>query len=186
MIEYIEQSDERYGPPAPVPIIQEEVEFSRLLELYIARSPKRVLEIGTYAGGTLFHWLRFAVGALVVSVDDSHLNSERYREWLAPGSSLELAHGDTRDPEIIEQVSHWAPYDFVFVDAGHLDDEVRADWANYGPMVAPGGLIAFHDIIEHEGLPRIQVFHLWAELKAENTYIEIVSPGGSGIGVLVL
>ena len=47
-----------YGPPTPVPIFQWEKEFEVLLELYRRETPERVLEIGTYHGGTLFHWLR--------------------------------------------------------------------------------------------------------------------------------
>ncbi len=187
MIVFIEQSRERYGPPAPVPIIQEEMEFARLLELYAARKPKMVLELGTYTGGTLFHWMQNAQpGTVIVSVDDDHQNPHLYQQWLTPGVSYELVCGDTRDPAIIEAVARRAPYDFAFVDAGHLDEEVRADWKNYRPMVAEGGLMAFHDIKELEELPRIQVFHLWSELKASHPYIEIQSPDGGGIGVVIL
>ena len=49
-----------YGPPTPVPIFQWEREFEVLLELYRRETPAAVLEIGTYHGGTLFHWLRNA------------------------------------------------------------------------------------------------------------------------------
>lgn len=185
--EFIEQDRERYGPPAPVPILQEEVEFTPLLDLYRERKPQRVLELGTYTGGTLFHWLQNAPsGALIVSVDDWHGNAEIYSEWCAPGVSYEIVRGDTRDLDVVEFVREYAPFDWAFVDAGHLDEEVRDDWAHYGPMMGPDSVMAFHDILKLKGLPRIQVFHLWAELREKFTHREITSPDGSGIGVLFL
>lgn len=187
--EFIEQSHPNYGPPAPVPIIQEEVEFSALLDLYRERQPKRVLEIGTYAGGTLFHWFQNATpGTFVVSVDlyEDKDNSHLYRSWLPPEVEYQVIRGDTRADATIEATRQFAPYDWAFIDAGHLDEEVRADWRNYGPMMDTDSVVAFHDIVEHEGLPRIQVFHLWAELKKSHRTLEIVSPGCSGIGVVFL
>ena len=58
------------GPPAPVAVFQWEAEFVPLLDLYRERAPRAVLEIGTYLGGTFYHWLQNArPGATVVSVD---------------------------------------------------------------------------------------------------------------------
>jgi cephalosporin hydroxylase len=57
------------GPPSPVPILQREAEFSVLLELYRRLEPLKVLEIGTYHGGTLYHWLQNGSADLIVSLD---------------------------------------------------------------------------------------------------------------------
>lgn len=188
--EFIEQSSPRYGPPAPVPIIQEEAEFSQLLDLYRERAPKRVLEIGVYAGGTLFHWLQNATpGTTVVGVDDcGYDNRHLYEDWYDPTQvSLVRVCGDTRDLDVRAQVAQHGLYDWMFIDAGHLDEEVRADWANYSLMTTRPAVVAFHDILEHEGLPRIQVFKLWAELKERYRYEEIIAEQpSSGIGVLYL
>jgi predicted O-methyltransferase YrrM len=188
MIEFIEQSNPLYGPPAPVPIIQEEADFSQLLALYRQREPKSVLEIGTYKGGTFFHWLQNATpGSLVVSVDDYEEadNSHLYPEWCAPAVRYEVIRGNTLDIRTVEAAWAFAPYDFIFIDGGHRDGEVRNDWKRYGrPMVAEHGIVAFHDITYYHDLPRVQVYLLWDELRLKYKYEEYVSDGSSGIGVL--
>src|SRR6476659_6128187 len=58
------------GPPAPVPILQWEKEFSVLLEIYRRSGAQSLLEIGTFHGGTLYHWLtRSQPGTKIVTVD---------------------------------------------------------------------------------------------------------------------
>ncbi len=37
------------------------------------------------------------------------------------------------------------PVDFVFIDDGHLEPEIRGDILGWLPHVLPGGFIAFHD-----------------------------------------
>ncbi len=66
------EQQEGYGPPTPVPIFQWEKEFEVLLELYRRLAPWRVLEVGTYHGGTLYHWLRNASpGTTTRSISDT-------------------------------------------------------------------------------------------------------------------
>lgn len=187
MIEFVQQSQERYGPPAPVDILQEEAEFVRLLSLYRQRRPWRVLEIGTYKGGTFYHWLNNARrGALVVSVDTDPLNTEMYNSWCAPEVGWRQIVGDSRDKKTLRAAKQHGPYDWVFIDAGHLDGEVRADWKNYRPMAASPSVVAFHDIAHHPGLERVQVHLLWAEIRDVYQTIEYLSDGGSGIGVVFM
>lgn len=159
----------------PVPILQREGEFDVLLDLYRRRAPKRVLEIGTYHGGTLFHWLQNAEpGALVVSVDSYATpvdNRYLYPEWTPEGVRLVVLMGDTRDPyTLINVVGTSAQYDWIFIDAGHFYNEVKHDWETFGPLAAQGGLVAFHDILYQGG-----VAQLWAEVKAEHETLELVS-----------
>jgi predicted O-methyltransferase YrrM len=187
--EFIEQSSPAYGPPAPVPIIQEEAEFSQLLGLYRERQPRRVLEVGTYAGGTLFHWLQNArPGALVVSLDlyEDKDNSDLYPRWTPPGVRCAVIRGDSRAEQTLAEARALGPYDWLFLDAGHKADEVRPDWANYRPLVAPGGLFCLHDVaVDPERLPTIQVAPLWQEIKRDYATLEFCE-GGSGIGVVLL
>jgi predicted O-methyltransferase YrrM len=159
-----------HSVPTPVPIFQREWEFARALELYVARRPARVLEIGTFHGGTLYHWLRLArPGTQIVSVDSYTAgvdNRERYPEWTPRGVTLTVIAGDSRQAATVEAARAHAPYDWIFIDAGHFLEEVTDDWRNYSPMCAPGGVVLLHDIIpgHHDWL---QVDQLWEQLQHE-------------------
>ena len=37
----------------------------------------------------------------------------------------------------------------LFIDGGHTDEHVNADYDGFGPWVQPGGSLIFHDIFEH-------------------------------------
>jgi predicted O-methyltransferase YrrM len=184
-----------YGPPAPVPIFQWQPEFERLLALYRRLYPATVLEVGTYHGGTLFHWLQNArPDATVVSVD-SYLagvdNRHLYGGWVPDGVTLHVLEGNSRDPVTVECVRASGPYEWVFIDAGHYEHEVRADWENYGPMCKPGGVVVLHDILppSHDH-PEIEVERLWREIQRNGHMTrEIVhdaTASWGGLGVVYL
>lgn len=185
----------KYGPDAPVPIFQHEYEFATLLDIYRERRPLRVLEVGTYHGGTLYHWLQNArPGAVIVSVDSYMAgvdNRHLYAEWTPAGVTLHVLCGDSRDPDIIMAAAEHGAYDWTFIDAGHYYDEVQADWENYRPLTGPGGLIAFHDILPPSpSHPEIQVDRLWREIqRAGHVTREIVADPDAdwgGLGVVYL
>lgn len=158
-----------HSTPTPVPIFQREWEWATLLGLYRQRQPRRVLEIGTYHGGTLFHWLKLAaLGTTVVSVDSYAVqgvdNRAEYPGWTPRGVTLAALAGDSRNPGVIQQVESYGPFDWIAIDAGHFEDEVQADWDHYAPMCAPGGIIALHDIqpSPHDWL---KVDRVWAKIR---------------------
>lgn len=184
-----------YGPPTPVPIFQWETEFQTLLELYRRLAPTFVLEIGTYHGGTLYHWLDNASSyALVVSVDSYTAgvdNRHLYDDWVPTGVKLEVIAGDSRDPVTREMVEDCADeYDWLFIDAGHYYAEVRHDWQTYRPFVRSGGVVAFHDILPPTvAHPEIEVAYLWEEIKSTHRTLEIIADRKAdwgGIGVVLV
>lgn len=165
-------------------------EFEQLLEIVDARIPEAMLEVGVYEGGTLTYWLEAA--ELVVAIDDTMRapGPEVWQQWADhAGSDLHLLHGDSHDQPIIEQAAELGPYQFVFIDADHRYEAVKQDWQNYSPMVAPGGIVAFHDIVARRGYG---VAELWAEIKAVpgTRWMEIVQTVAAsdekkcGIGVV--
>jgi predicted O-methyltransferase YrrM len=185
-----------YDPPAPVPIFQHQFEFQHLLSLYAARKPMRVLEVGTYYGGTLYHLLRLAPrGATVVSADIYNTgpdtdNRALYPDWTPDGVTLHVIVGDSRKSSTVRQVAAHAPFDFIWIDADHYEASVQLDWDNYGAMAAPGAIVAFHDIITHESWPSIEVEKVWRRIQAQG-YVtqEIVAQpdaGWGGIGVVFM
>jgi predicted O-methyltransferase YrrM len=173
----------------PVGIYQNEGEFAALLDLYRERKPRRVLELGSYEGGTLYHWLQNArPGAVIVSIDrcDQIDNRHLYPDWIPREITLVSHRGDSADPFTVALAEGYGPYDWIFIDADHHDQAVRADWANYRPLAAPGAAVAFHDITPTAD-PTVEVDRLWAEIKAGHDTVEYtIEPGRYGIGVVLL
>ena len=179
----------------PVPILQWEKEFSVLLQLYRWKCPQRVLEIGTYHGGTLYHWLRNAehTGAVVVSLDSYVTgvdNRDLYDAWTPPHVTLHALAGDSHKHHTVKAVRAHGPYDWVFIDAGHFLPEVTKDWELYSPMAAEvGGIVVLHDILTHPAWPSIEVGQLWEQIKRDHYTLEIVADREAewgGLGVVLL
>ena len=178
----------------PVHCVQLEPEFDSLLALLRDLRPAHVLEIGSHAGGTLYHLLRMMpIGGVAVSV------SKGARDYAGPwanwaysaGVALTVRDDDSRSKESLRLMQAFAPYDFIFVDGGHEWDAVSADWDNVRGLVAPGGMVAFHDITPHLCRPDevVDVPRLWEQIKAEGHRVSefITAPNCCcGIGVVHL
>lgn len=150
--------------------------------------PIRILEIGAWHGGTLWHWLR--VGTVVTVIDDEMRMADLWQEWAAlEDAELHLLKGVSQDPAILADAAKNDPYDVLFIDGDHSYEAVRQDWENYSPMVGSGGMVALHDIVERPGYG---VSRLWGEIKSVPgmrwmEIVETVEPGNEsrcGIGVV--
>lgn len=102
--------------------------------------------------------------------------------------NLTMICGNSMDPSVVERAQRLGGYDLIFIDGGHDYTTVKADFAHYGPMLNPGGVIALHDIAarDHPG-----VEEYWNELCAHEAdrwnFQEIVDRGNHtdyGIGVV--
>jgi len=171
---------------------QNPLEFERLLEIYIEKKPKNVLEIGTHEGGTLYYWLNFAnPGSHVIAIDDQHVNAEKYNSWRAPGVKSEYFKGKSQSLDALDYVAErFETIDWLFIDGGHHFEEVHADYANYGIYVKSGGIIIFHDILSYPPYSS-EVDLFWGRLKRQWPNVdEIVAPQndgfrlGPGLGVI--
>jgi predicted O-methyltransferase YrrM len=136
---------------------QKAYEFERLVELVADREPASILEIGTAEGGTLYAWARIATpDAVITSIDWApELNepcvSEAVLEsYCEPGQTAVIIRADSRLETTRDQAVAAAPdgYDFLFIDGDHRLETVTRDHDLYAPLVKPGGLVAFHDIIK--------------------------------------
>jgi predicted O-methyltransferase YrrM len=77
--------------------------------------------------------------------------------------------------------------DFLFIYAGHTYDDVKQDFEMYSGLVAPGGLIAFHDVAVHPPSKGCEVHRFWSEIKSHyesGEFIQNTSQGWAGIGYL--
>lgn len=173
---------------------QVRAEIVELVSLVNDAAPKRVLEIGTDNGGTLFllAWAS-ASDARLLSVDVRAYG--RLRRWLYQsfgrhGQSVGIYTGDSQSEETrlaVQRYFRTAPLDFLLIDGDHAYDAVRRDYELYASLVRPGGLIALHDIVDGPetsvgGVPRF-----WREIRSDlrdvNEIVEAADQGGYGIGV---
>jgi hypothetical protein len=131
------------------------------------------VEVGSYCGRSTV-WLGAAARACgtIVHAVDHHGGSEENQmgwEWHDP-SLVDAATGriDTlphfratiaraglggvvreeigESTAVAERFTGFAS--LIFVDGGHGRDVARADWIAWSPKVAPGGLLAIHDVFE--------------------------------------
>jgi predicted O-methyltransferase YrrM len=180
--------------------LQYREEILALLEIVEQRQPRAVVEIGTYAGGTLSLLTRSAArDAIVISVDlpegefgggYATSRSRLYRSFATNDQRMELVRADSHSTDtrdLVIQLLRSRPIDVLFIDGDHTYQGVRRDVELYGPLLAEDGLVAFHDIVPGSHSLVGGVPALWAELRAECAVRELVrdwDQGEAGIGVI--
>jgi hypothetical protein len=183
--------------------LQNRAEFVGLMERCSALWPRRILEIGTAAGGTAFLWTRLAADdALVILVDHAMDVSRRaaFCRFARGRQRVACLNGESREPRMLAAVRGLlagAALDVLFIDGDHRYEAASADLACYAPFVRPGGLIAFHDVVpDHRarfgietGNDSGEVYRLWRELKVRfpgrtEEFVDDPEQNGAGIGVL--
>lgn len=128
-------------------LLQVQSEIDPVIKIYRKHKPKRVLEIGSWDGGTLKLWIENAdAGTTIVAVDMEHRNAAAYTEWQRSEVKLVTFTGDSHSPDMHEAIRSCAPYDWVFVDGDHSDYGVRADVAITKPLIRENGVLVLHDI----------------------------------------
>jgi predicted O-methyltransferase YrrM len=184
---------------APIQVRSELGDFLRFVERL---RPRAVLEIGTARGGTLFLLTRVAApDAALVSIDLSSNNDLRFgggdvrrRRGLFEAFALDRQRvhflvGDSQTVEMrdrVERTLAGGQIDLLFIDGDHTPEGVRRDFELYRDLVRPGGVIAFHDIVD--GTPAFVggVPEFWRTIKTRDAleFIADSRQGGYGIGVL--
>ncbi len=171
-------------------IPQEITQLARAVE---AIRPKIILEIGTARGGTCLIW-SYLASEQVITCDLNDMTRQRplFSRFPPPDSNCKvtLLSGNSHDPAFKARVAaelNGRQVDFLFIDGDHTEAGVEADYNDYKEFVRPGGLIAFHDIVERQPLPTNQVYHLWKRLREVAEVEEFIAARnqcGFGIGLL--
>lgn len=118
--------------------VQKIPELTSLLNLL--HPGNRVLEIGSYKGGTLYAWQQ--AGCKVWSID-----LERPKNlWGAT-----FYRGDSNDVRAYRAIKEatGGGLDMVFIDADHRYKPVLTDFYLYCDLIHPGGMVCLHDICHH-------------------------------------
>lgn len=183
---------------SPFPACQILEEIVPLFHLVRRRRPLNILEIGTCFGGNFFLLSRMADdAATLVTMDLRIPRKNLLKAFGRQHQHLVLIEGDSSSTASLEQVQGIFPQglDLLFIDGDHSYDGAVGDFTRYSPLVKPGGLIVFHDIVEDNatrygvdtggwsgGVPR-----LWRELRSQYSFREFIRnplQDGAGIGVL--
>lgn len=174
-------------------------ELHRFAEIVASIRPRKVLEIGTFQGGTLCMFARLsAPRATIISIDlpggkfgggQTQLRSLLYHMFGKVFQCMHLIRGDSHSKEVsakVKNISHCL--DILFIDGDHAYEGVKHDFLSYSPLVRSGGIIAFHDIAEHTPETGCEVFRFWNEVKTSYRHEEIIENQnqGWGIGILYL
>jgi len=69
------------------------------------------------------------------------------------------------------------PLALVFIDGGHGEAVARADFSSWAPKVAPGGLLAVHDVFPDPALGGQVPYRLYLELLAGGEWEEVSATG---------
>lgn len=176
-----------------VKTLQIPTEITQLAKAVQAINPKIIVEIGTARGGTALIW-SYLASKRVITCDLNDMTMQRplFSQFPPPGSNCQvtLLSGNSHEASfkaLLAQELNGEKADFMFIDGDHTESGVEADYNDYKEFVRPGGLIAFHDIVEKQPLPTNQVYHLWKRIKIGADVQEFVSDPkqcGFGIGLL--
>ena len=177
-------------------------EIVGVLALLATRPPKVFVEIGTAWGGSLFCWAQVAdPEAHLISIDlpgglggwghTAH-HARHFRQFCHETQRLSCVLGNSGDSKVLDEVRRLTDgetVDVLFIDGDHAHEAVNRDFDMYSPLVRPGGLIMFHDIMPapNHATERVEVDILWAELRQRYAFEEFVQDPeqeGCGIGVL--
>lgn len=154
--------------------------------------PGPLLEIGTYCGKSAVYLGAAAreKGTVLFTVDHHRGSEENQPGWehhdpsvvdprVGKMDTLPFARATIHDAGLEGTVvmvvgpsttvaAHWrTPLAFCFVDGGHGDEVVRADYEAWAPWVAPGGLLAFHDVFERPEDGGQAPYRVWCRALAE-------------------
>lgn len=155
-----------------------------------------VVEIGVRHGGTSALWHELLAASVVVGIDrighDSYREpefSQRAVDMMAEFPRYSFVRGNSQDESTLQKVRGLItpPVGFLFIDGDHSYQGVRRDFDLWTQLMAPGGIVAFHDIVDG---PRTGggVHRFWNELHYDQKVTFLTDPPADwgGIGAVVL
>lgn len=182
--------------PYHVSAMQLREEIEGLASLVAEHEPETILEIGTANGGTFYVWSRYVDSCqTLVSLDlpggdfgggyEAH-KVDLYRQF-DDDKEMAFIRDDSHDEAVYERARDavGGEVDFLFIDGDHTYEGVKQDFEMYSRLVADGGIIALHDIVNDND--DIEVPRFWTELENEyETTTFVARPHWGGIGVVFL
>ena len=181
--------------------------------LYTAKGP--VLEVGTYCGKSTIYLAAAAreKGQPVITVDHHHGSEENQPGWeyhdttlvdprtgrldTLPHVRATLAAAGVEEDVIVivgrsaNVARLWrTPLGMLFIDGGHTDVAATTDYESWAPWIAPGGLLAIHDVFPDPADGGQAPYRIYLRATQSGAFTEIPGEGslrllertGDGIG----
>jgi len=184
----------------PISPMQNESELQILFNILQKRSIRRMLEIGTARGGTLFLFTRMIdSSARIISLDlpkgkfgggYEGFKIPFFSNFARKNQRICLVRADSHSSSslsTIKSILKGQKIDFLFIDGDHTYEGIKKDFQMYSPLVRKGGLIAFHDICKGPPERVGEVNKFWNQIKTTHLHQEIIDnphQNCAGIGVL--
>ncbi len=117
-----------------------------------------IVEIGSYHGKStvlLAHAARAAGREPVVAIDP-HLGGavKPFHDTLARGGVTDHVKPVVATSDAAAET--WrGPIRLLWIDGSHVYDQVLRDFRNWTPFLVDGGIVAFHDTYEYDGVRRV-------------------------------
>lgn len=163
-------------------IVQQYEELEYIFNLI--KGCQSYLEIGTAEGNSLFvlsHALKDGAPITYVDLAESHTLAQRTEALLKVINPVFEVHGDSHDLTCIQQACLGAPYDVVFIDAGHTYEDVILDAVIYGQTAKK--FIIFHDV----QLPEVdRAFRHYCRAIAAKNVTKFIKSETYGYGIIQL
>jgi len=131
-------------------------EMRHLLDLLGQYQITRMIEIGSWS----LAWPYLVAETLRRPMDILAIEPEPKDSWQSNVEALEagghrLTHLAGKSRDVVAQAVEWTDAngaaDLLHIDGDHGIVACTEDWRLYGPLLRPGGLVVFHDILGFEG-----------------------------------
>ena len=145
-----------------------------VLRLILGSGHRTYVEIGSYHGASAALMLMAPCPTTICCVDTLDLDPAHWgrapdrrqedilydnlRRFMAGGpSEAIIVNGNSRDSvETVRRIAA-SGVDLLFIDGDHRLDEVLLDFAQYAPMVNPGGFVVFDDYDDPLWSPEVRI-----------------------------
>jgi len=162
-------------------------EWIEFLEIVEEAKPKIILEIGTAQGGSALCLSYFA--DTIITIDQySHFNQETML-LIQKNCEFHFIRKSTEERKSIRKVENildGRKADVLFIDGDHTYRGAKRDFMRFSKFVAPGGIVALHDIVntKHHRKLGCKVFKFWEEIRDQHKTQEFLTTDWGGIGVI--
>lgn len=150
-----------------------------LAALIAMTGAKTVLEIGVFQGETSRHMIdALPKGGYYAGIDIEDLRTEENKILFeSKGKAVDFILGNS-----ITEIPKLTPahFDLVFVDSAHHWAHIMPEWKQAEHVIAPGGIIAYHDSLHMGDVGRLMDYAAHYGYKR----IDLKTPEGRGITLL--